>query len=344
MTFQSIHTNKRTGAKYAYTCECHRDPVTGKPITTKKYVGKIDPITGQVVPTNRKKPKSGFQVAETNIDIQADRNTQEKGNDKKPGVTGSATFSGSGTITKTRIAGPYMLLDSIAESTGLIRILKKVFKDTYLEILSLVYYIVHKGNALFRCESWSEKHLHPFDNKIQRQRISDLFNSMKEDMRLEFLSLWLKTFLGKEHLCYDITSISSYAESNEYIRKGYNRDGEKLPQVNLAVLFGQSSGLPAYYRWMPGNITDVKTIDLTMQSLAYLGPLKLNFILDRGFYSNANVSQMLKSSIKFILSVPSHRKWVENIIDKYYEKIKQLDNFYRLNDNDIVFSITELFK
>jgi len=70
--------------------------------------------------------------------------------------------------------------------------------------------------------------------------------------------LWLKRLSEVELLCYDITSISSYATSNEYLYWRYNRDGEKMPQINLAMLFGQKSALPAYYRRMPGNISDVK--------------------------------------------------------------------------------------
>ena len=41
-----------------------------------------------------------------------------------------------------------------------------------------------------------------------------------------------------DYLCYDITSISSYSQGNEFVRHGYNRDREPLPQVNMAMLFG----------------------------------------------------------------------------------------------------------
>ncbi|HNT59909.1 MAG TPA: hypothetical protein PK712_00810 [Rectinema sp.] len=71
---------------------------------------------------------------------------------------------------------------------------------------------------------------------------------------------WIDKIIEDEWLCYDITSISSYSELNEYIRYGYNRDREQLPQLNLAIFFGQQSGLPAYYQRLPGNITDVQTL------------------------------------------------------------------------------------
>ena len=61
-----------------------------------------------------------------------------------------------------------------------------------------------------------------------------------------------------------------------------------LPQINLALLFGEESGLPFYYRKLPGNITDVKTVKQLMHEFDILGYRKVNVILDRGFYSKSN--------------------------------------------------------
>src|SRR5690606_41894046 len=49
------------------------------------------------------------------------------------------------------------------------------------------------------------------------------------------------------------------------LKMGKNKEGDRLPQFNLALLFGEESGLPFYYRKLPGNITDVKTIKRLMQ-------------------------------------------------------------------------------
>jgi transposase len=69
-------------------------------------------------------------------------------------------------------------------------------------------------------------------------------------------------------------------------------DKEALPQIDLAMLFGQNSHLPAYYRRMPGNITDVATLKTTMQSLDFLGAVGMHFILDRGFYREQNIDEL----------------------------------------------------
>ena len=61
------------------------------------------------------------------------------------------------------------------------------------------------------------------------------------------------------------------------MRYGYNRDGDRLPQVNLALLFGQKSGRPAYYRRMPGKISDVATLRTTIKSLDFLGASGMHY-------------------------------------------------------------------
>ncbi len=40
-----------------------------------------------------------------------------------------------------------------------------------------------------------------------------------------FLAAWMQKVAEDELLCYDITSISSYSELNEYIRYGHDHSG-----------------------------------------------------------------------------------------------------------------------
>lgn len=86
--------------------------------------------------------------------------------------------------------------------------------------------------------------------------------------------------LENDYLCYDITSVSSYGELNEYLKYGYNRDRENLKQINLALLFGQKSQLPIYYHQLPGNISDVSTLSHLLKIFSYLELAKLHLVLD----------------------------------------------------------------
>ena len=211
-------------------------------------------------------------------------------------------------------------------------------------MLSLTFFIAQKGLALSRCETWSAGHLHPFSQKLTSQRISELLRKISEDDRQKFLSLWLKKLSEDDYLCYDITSVSSYSRGNEYVAWGYNRDNEKLPQINLALLFGQKRRLPAYYRRLQGNISDVATLQTTMRSLDFLGAHSIHFVLDRGFYSQANVDELLQRRHHFTMAVPAGRKWVEAYIDSLVQSIASPSNYHILAGDEALYAATVLHR
>lgn len=287
MASRSFHKNKKTGVTYVYSVQSYWDKEKKAPRNKQVCLGRLDPATGEVVPSQRKR-----KIAERAI---------------------SAEVSAS-----ARVAGPWLLLEKLSQQTGLTSLVNRCFPDLANEIMSLVHFIVQKGLPLSRSASWSIGHLHPSGGLLTSQRISELLLKITEDSRQKFLSLWLNKMTEHDYLCYDITSVSSYSRGNEYVKYGYNRDGESLPQINLAMLFGQKSRLPAYYRRMQGNISDVATLKTTVKALDFLGTKAMHFILDRGFYSETNVDELLKRRHHFTMGVPSGRKWVEATIDRHY--------------------------
>jgi transposase len=313
MASQAYHRNKKTGVTYVYSVESYWDKEKKAPRNRQVCIGKLDPATGEIIPSKR------------------------KGKAATKGVLAGAT-------AETKIAGPAMLLDKLAKDTGLAGIVNRCFPKLHAEMTSLVYFIVQKGLPLSRSEAWSMGHLHPCGEPIASQRISELLLSIREDDRQKFLSLWMAKMTENDYLCYDITSISSYSKTNEYVRYGYNRDGEKLPQINLAMLFGQKSRLPAYYRRMPGNIADVATLRTTMKSMDFLGSSSVHFVLDRGFYSKANIDEALKRRHHFTIAVPSGLKWVEESIDRHFESIASPRNYHPIDDSEALYAATDLLK
>ena len=139
---------------------------------------------------------------------------------------------------------------------------------------------------------------------------------MNEDMRQSFFKAWKKRFPSKEHLCYDITSISSYATGNEYVRYGYNRDGERLPQINLAVVYGQTSMLPMIYRELPGSIADVSTLKNTLDQFDKLdyGTLHLD-VYKRQAQLDAFVAQKVDAVIISPVDADALAAAVKTVVD-----------------------------
>ncbi len=192
------------------------------------------------------------------------------------------------------------------------------------------------------CEAWSKSHVHPYGEVLSSQRISEILVSLGVDGRQTFFTRWGKKVLEHDYLCYDITSVSSYGELNEYAKYGYNRDGEKLRQINLALLAGQKNRLPVYYDRLPGNITDVSTLHRFLKTLDCLELPRLHLVLDKGFYSQKNVDELLAARDRFVIAVPNHLKWVQRIIDQNRDTIQDPE-CYRKLEGEVLYVRTRLY-
>ena len=101
---------------------------------------------------------------------------------------------------------------------------------------------------------------------------------------------------------------------------GYNRDGEDLPQINICMLFGESSRLPVYQTIYCGSLKDVSTLKTTLgEFTAMTGTSDIMVVLDKGFYSKNNIDTMLSNgeddiSYKFLISVPFTTKFAKSLV------------------------------
>jgi len=305
MPYRIHHLNKKTGVTYVYESVSRWDKEKQQARSTQVCIGKLDLETGAFIPSKRI--------------------TQSTLHDAE--AVGSATAT---------IVGPSLILDELSKRLGIAKLLKAAFPECSAQILTMAYYLACQGGPLSQSESWTKTHEHPAIKPLTSQRISEILGSISTGAKQSFLSSWMDKILEDEFLCYDTTSISSYSAFNEYIRWGHNRDREKLPQLNLAMLFGQKSKLPAYYHRVPGNITDVQTVHNLLATFKKLDIKNLHYVLDKGFYSKKNVDEMLERKDHFTLSVPLNNLWIQQAIDEIYDTIQGPDH-YRMIDDEVLY-------
>ena len=58
------YTNKKTGTVTLYESKSHYDPVTKQSRPIRKYLGRLDPKTGELIPPVKRKKKEEAAVAE----------------------------------------------------------------------------------------------------------------------------------------------------------------------------------------------------------------------------------------------------------------------------------------
>lgn len=296
--------NKKTGITYVYESVSYWNKEKQQSRAKRKCIGKLDPETKAVIPTRKRNKPIAFEKIKR------------------------------GPVPFTRIArrffGATYLLDRLGEETGIIQDLQRCFPDTYRHILSIAYYLIMEDrNPLSRFPRWALLHRHPYGSVISSQRSSEIFASITEDARQQFLSRQGKRRIEKEYLAYDVTSISSYSKCLKQVRWGHNRDHESLAQINLVLLFGQQSRLPFYYRKLAGNIPDVKTLRRLLRDMQLLGYEKIKVVLDRGFFSTANINDLYKHHMKFLIGVRLTLKLVQSYLDPIRDKMRIWTHYHQ---------------
>jgi len=216
--------------------------------------------------------------------------------------------------------GNVFFLEYLSRKLGLMQVLKSYFPEHYNQILALIFYELSEASPLYLFEYWQQEMHLPNIKTLDSEDCSLLCESIgkNEIDRLNFIKQWIANNKNINAVYYDITSISSYSTNIEYIEWGYNRDKENLPQLNMGVLCNQKDGIPLYYNVFPGSIVDVSTLQNNIHFLHAVGLSNILLIMDRGFFSTANVLKMNKidEKIQFIQPLPLSLKKVKELIQK----------------------------
>lgn len=298
--------DKRSGITYAYKSISHWDKEKKQSRAKRSLIGRVDDSTGEIIPTKA-------------------TNRVQKGT-----ATPRAAKRGPAPSTETtrKFYGATYLLDVLGKSLGLVSDLKQCFPHSYKQIISLAYYLILEADSpLSRFSKWSSLHQHPYVKDIPSQRSSELFASITEEDRYRFFQLQAARRSEKEYWAYDITSVSSYSECLKQIRYGVNKEHDHLAQLNLALVFGQESSLPFYYRKLPGNITDVKTVRNMLADIDFLNLKKVHLVMDRGFYSAENVNELYKEHHKFLIGAKLSLRIVKEQLEGVRHSLREWTNY-----------------
>ena len=183
---------------------------------------------------------------------------------------------------------------------------------------------VLESKALYLFKPWAEATYIDEPLELSSQRIGRIIEELgrSEDLIESFFRSWIKEQRDIKAILFDITSLSSYSKLIDYLEWGYNRDKEKLPQINLGVIVGQPSHLPLAYRIYPGSIADVSTLRNIILLLEELKVKDFTFILDRGFYSAENLREMDEEKLRFVVPLPFSTAISHQLISKHLRDLK----------------------
>jgi transposase len=216
--------------------------------------------------------------------------------------------------------GPQLVFGGISKTYGLEGMLTEAFGVEIAQlILALSWFITSEGSALSNNDSWLPYYENPCGGGISSQNVTRLLDDIDYDGMMTFYKLWLKKIGGKtdktEKTLYDLTSISYYGKHIPEAEFGHNKDKDDLLQVNYALLCVRSTGMPLFAWPMNGSISDIVTLETTLEFLRKLGYRPNCLIMDRGFASRTNISSMFKKKHTFLQTLKTSNAWVRDIID-----------------------------
>jgi len=282
--------NRKIGnAVYAYyTVRAYRNE-QGKPTNERVSIGKVDEATGRLIPN-----RNYYEVYE--------------------GVAEPEVLS-------IKSYGVTYLIEKILRKLKLDDVMRKKFPELANQIIAISEYMMCEGNIMYYYDDWSEG-VYPYRNtKLTSQQISRVFQGIDYQRRIEFFKTWIHARDPNEYIAYDVTSVSSYSQGIENLEWGYNRDNENLPQLNMAMYYGEQSQLPLYYNVYPGSITDKSHLTTMLQDNEMIGCKRTKYILDRGFFSTDNIQELVTAGCRFVMALPNSIKISSQLIDKYRGEI-----------------------
>lgn len=226
-------------------------------------------------------------------------------------ILGRITEDKGFTASGQRIYPALQLKELSAKSAGVGPFVESVFSDV---MPALKKHFGGEAESIFCASLMRLAHQSPLKNMelhFKQDFLSEIFPGVSlSDKKMTILlknigenrekvNAFFKEFSKPgEHILMDMTSIHSKSKEMTLNQLGFNSDGNFDPQANLLLLFSQTSREPVYYRLLPGNIRDVKSVKL---SLKEAGINDAVFIADKGFYSASNIIELESADLQYVI-------------------------------------------
>jgi len=289
----AIVYEERNGRRYAYECTSRRVPGKKNPVSSKKYLGAVDPRTGEIIP-KKTVPRREFP---------------EKIYAKNYG----------GALLVSKIEKDLRLGEDLESSYG------NLGKD--ILVLAMAQAIVpgpFMDTELTLSDSYICEML-GFRRGMGSQRTSDILKGIGgAGLNMdEFFERRTQRATGL--LVYDITSVSTHSDMGGWSEWGYNRDDEKMRQVNVGLVT-DGEGVPVSFEMFPGSVPDMRTLDRMVDDISRRGGKDLIVTMDKGFETPSNLSHMKERGVRFVTTMRPSIEPAKRMLSELAEASGDPDN------------------
>jgi len=204
-------------------------------------------------------------------------------------------------------------------------------------LYAMLHYYILCNMANCHAESWWEgsyaRTLFPKAN-LTSQRISDFLTSIgSEHSQRSFFKEYFKvldnTGVDVSNALIDSTGLPNSIRFP--LSAVVSRNGEINNEVRLIYVVQQKTGMPIYFRYCAGNIVDSTTLTRCMAELKAQG-VDINFaILDAGYYTDDNLSDMFDKKVSFVTRMKANRIEYKQLIEEHFDTLQAKENLIEYN-------------
>ena len=206
--------------------------------------------------------------------------------------------------------GNYLVIQKLLRETLLDRMVANLYGDPrgsglFLDLAA--YYIITQCNAGQYYPDYAYNHplFTPEFRIYSDSTVSRFLSEISVDDSIQLQNEWNET---KDHrqriyISYDSTNKNCQAGDIDIVEYGHPKDGKSGPVINLSVAYDTKNREPLFYKEYPGSIVDIAQLQFMLNTARGYGYKHVGFILDRGYFSQANIHYMDSFGYDFVIMV-----------------------------------------
>lgn len=215
--------------------------------------------------------------------------------------------------------GAFLVLRKVISEYSLDSMVARIVgRDAGLFMDLAVYSIMTEGNAAQYYPAYAYKHpLMTEEMKVYSDsKISGFLGQDMDNQRIAFLDEWNRKRDHREkiYISYDSTNKACQAGDVDLTEIGHSKKGSDEPVFNYSVAFDRNNKEPLFYEAYPGSIVDVSQLQFMLDKAEGYGYKHIGFILDRGYFSKANIHYMDSKGYEFVIMVKGMKKLVRQVV------------------------------
>ena len=224
--------------------------------------------------------------------------------------------------SSTLMAGAFLAIEEAVRHYDLDKMLTKHFGERAGLVLDLASYMVVEGRNQGQYYP-DYAYRHPLFTKNMRivsdSTVSKFLSEVTHDQITGFLNDWNN---GRDHksriyVSYDSTNKNCQAGDVDFVEFGKAKVDLGLPIFNIGLAMDQNNRVPLFYELYPGSVNDVSQLQFMVDKAVSYGYRNIGFILDRGYFSKANIKYLDEQKYGFVLMVKGCKPLVSGLVDEF---------------------------